>query len=198
MNSATLARPMAPRTTRSTSEHAVGDAAGLGVRPVSESFDLVHQAIKDVEDPEIPVTLFDLGVLRSVEVVGDDIRVVLRPTRLGCPGRDRMERDLISAVQQVDQRYRVAVDWESVAWTDEDVTARGREVLREFGFAVDIADAACPYCSSRDVAKQGDFGGALCKLPYNCRACGSTFDVMRSSVPVAVTLRPSIDGSNDG
>ena len=155
---------------------------------MSELVDRLHHAINSVEDPEIPVTLADLGVLRSVEVSGQDVRVVLRPTRLGCPGRDRMERDLVAAVRGVDDRYQVSVDWETVAWTDDDVTARGREVLKEFGFAVGITDVACPYCSSADVAKQGDFGGALCKLPYTCRACGSTFDIMRSSVPVAVTL----------
>ena len=113
-------------------------------------------------------------------------------------GQEEAASRVKSLLEHLRGRFEGQVKDMQQTWTDEDVTARGREVLREFGFAVDIADAACPYCSSRDVAKQGDFGGALCKLPYNCRACGSTFDVMRSSVPVAVTLRPSIDGSNDG
>lgn len=145
--------------------------------------DRIIGAVRGVEDPEVPVTLFDLGVLRSVEVEGLDVLVVLRPTRLGCPGRERMERDVIAAVRRIDDRCDVTVNWEDAAWNTAEVSPRGREVLKEFGFAIGTEAVGCPYCSSTSVVREGDFGGALCKVPYTCRRCGSTFDVMRSTAP---------------
>ncbi len=155
---------------------------------MSELVERIHRAVREVEDPEVPVTLADLGVLRSVDIDELHVDVLLRPTRLGCPGRDRMERDVIAAVHRVDDRFQVSVTWETAVWTDSAVTARGREVLKEFGFAVNASRVICPYCSSREVVKAGDFGGALCKLPYTCRVCGSTFDVLRSAAPAAVEV----------
>lgn len=177
--------------TRSTSEVSAGrdgqtspaDHFDCDSFEVSDVNDRIVEAIRRVEDPEVPVTLFDLGVLRSIEVVGLDVLVLLRPTRLGCPGRERMEHDVITAVRRIDARYAVTVNWEDVAWNSAEVSAHGRDVLREFGFATNTQAVACPYCSSELVVREGDFGGALCKVPYTCRECGSTFDVMRSTTP---------------
>lgn len=145
----------------------------------------IEAALAQVEDPEVPVTLLDLGVLRGVTVDGARGRVVvlLRPTRLGCPGRDRMERDVAAAVRGVDPGLAVEVEWEPLPWREQDVTAAGRAALKDIGYAVLLGGPArCPYCASEDVKSEGEFGGALCKAPYTCRSCGSTFDAMRSAL----------------
>ena len=47
--------------------------------------------LSTVCDPEIPVlTLQDLGVLRDIEVVDDQIKVTITPTYAGCPAMDAM------------------------------------------------------------------------------------------------------------
>ena len=143
----------------------------------------LEAALAKVEDPEIPVTLFDLGVLRGVTVDGTRLLVRLRPTRLGCPGRDCMERDVATAVKVVDPSLTLEVDWELLPWREQDVTPAGKAALEELGYAVLLGGPArCPYCASEDVRSDGEFGGALCKVPYTCRACGSTFDAMRSAL----------------
>jgi ring-1,2-phenylacetyl-CoA epoxidase subunit PaaD len=139
-------------------------------------------AVEAVEDPEIPVTLADLGVLRAIEVDAAGVKVVLRPTRLGCPARDRMERDVSDAVRRVAGDVAVEVDWELAPWTDEDVSPAGKAALAEIGYALLLGGPArCPYCGSDDARRDGAFGGALCKSPFTCRSCGSTFDALRSS-----------------
>lgn len=143
----------------------------------------LEAALARVEDPEIPVTLRDLGVLRGVSVEGTRVRVRLRPTRLGCPGRDRMERDVAAAVKALAPWLTVEVDWELSPWREQDVTPAGKAALKEIGYALLLGGPArCPYCASENVRPEGEFGGALCKLPYTCRACGSTFDAMRSAL----------------
>jgi len=143
----------------------------------------IEDALAKVEDPEVPVTLLDLGVLRSVTVDADRVVVLLRPTRLGCPGRDRMERDVTTAVHAVDPHLAVEVAWEPLPWREQDVTPAGRAALKDIGYAVLLGGPArCPYCGSEDAKSEGEFGGALCKAPYTCRSCGSTFDAMRSAL----------------
>lgn len=142
----------------------------------------VTAVVRTVEDPEVPVTLYDLGVLRDVVVGQDGVRVLLRPTRLGCPARERMERDIVFAVRAAAGEVPVEVEWEMRTWTDADVSVVGRTALEGIGYALLLGGPArCPYCDSDDARRDGAFGGALCKSPFTCRACGSTFDALRSS-----------------
>lgn len=149
--------------------------------------DLLMAAIGAVEDPEMAVSLVDLGVLRSVELDGRGVRVVLRATRLACPGRGRMELDVAAAVRSVDEFLTVEVEWDDQLWSDADVTPAGRVSLAQVGCTVtSVSPVRCPYCSSGSVRREGDFGGSLCKRPYTCRSCGSTFDLLRGSTAIAV------------
>ncbi|MEW6470754.1 MAG: iron-sulfur cluster assembly protein [Actinomycetota bacterium] len=142
----------------------------------------IRAALADVEDPEVPITLADLGVLRAVEVEPGEVRVHLAPTRLGCPGRDEMERRVREAVRRAAPDVDVHVEWEMVAWRPDDITERGAGVLAEYGYALltGAVSVRCPYCRSEEVRSDGNFGGSICKRPYTCRSCGSTFDALRS------------------
>ena len=57
----------------------------------------VWNALAEIPDPEIPViSLVDLGVIRSVDVPWDQVRVEFTPTFLGCPALEVM-RDAMAA-----------------------------------------------------------------------------------------------------
>ncbi|MFF5988768.1 metal-sulfur cluster assembly factor [Prauserella flavalba] len=141
----------------------------------------VRAAIGEVEDPEVPVTLVDLGVVRSVEADGEQISVVLRPTRLGCPARDEMARRVREAAASAAPGVPLDVRWEASSWHTGDVTPRGSKVLVQIGYAAPGAGSvSCPFCDSADVRSAGPFGGSVCKVPFSCRTCGSTFDALKS------------------
>lgn len=144
----------------------------------------VRARIDLIEDPEVPVTLTDLGVVREVFVDEDDrtVSVVLRPTRLACPARDEMARRVRAAVADVDPGATTSVTWEMSAWDYTDVKPEGSHALLQIGYADPaLATAVCPYCRSRQVRREGAFGGSVCKAPYSCRSCGSTFDVLKNT-----------------
>lgn len=143
----------------------------------------VHRALGAVEDPEVPVTLRDLGVLRDVAFDGDRVTVRLVPTRVGCPARDVMARRVRDAARSVDPDLDFVVEWDLRTWTARDVSAGGCAALRGAGYAVGPAGIRCPYCDATDVRRDGSYGGSLCKRPYSCRACGSTFELLRSAEP---------------
>lgn len=147
----------------------------------------VRVAVATVEDPEVPITLQDLGVVRDVRVADGSARVVLRPTRLACPARGEMARRVHQAVASAVPGLRVEVDWEMAAWRGSDVSDRGTQVLLQIGYADpgDSAPSVCPYCGSHDVRSEGAFGGAVCKVPFSCHSCGSTYDALKGSAVAA-------------
>lgn len=146
--------------------------------------DRIRAAVATVEDPEVPITLVDLGVVRDIRFEDEAVHVVLRPTRLACPARDEMARRVRDAVRSAAADVQVDVDWEMSAWHGRDVSERGTSVLMQIGYAdpTSRGTSRCPYCGSTDVRGEGMFGGAVCKVPFSCRACGSTFDQLKGSV----------------
>jgi ring-1,2-phenylacetyl-CoA epoxidase subunit PaaD len=159
--------------------------------------DRLTDVVAGVRDPEIDVGLGDLGVLRSVSLTGDRIRVRLAPTRLSCPAIGEIARRVRSALADAAPGRGIEIVWERGTWQPAAVTAAGRDALRRFGYRVAGAAPRCPYCGSGDVARAGRFGGAVCKVPYDCRGCGSPFDVIGTAGCTAVLPTPdSVQGGS--
>ncbi len=109
-------------------------ATGAGATGVERR---VWQALYRVEDPEMPVSIVDLGLIYGVEVVDGTAAVEMTLTYTGCPARDMLISEVTRAVRDVDgvDEVDVTVVW-SPGWTVDMVTEHGRESLREFGLSV--------------------------------------------------------------
>ncbi|WP_169515237.1 iron-sulfur cluster assembly protein [Amycolatopsis benzoatilytica] len=143
---------------------------------------IVWSELATVLDPEIDISLLDLGVIRSIEIDGQSITIVMAPTRTACPGVHEMKRRVIEAVHRAVPDANVEIKWKIGIWNPSCVSDRGRKVLQSAGYIVAEEGVSrpltCPYCSSVKVRRDGDFGGSVCKTPFSCRACGSTFDLL--------------------
>jgi metal-sulfur cluster biosynthetic enzyme len=99
----------------------------------------VWDALYEVEDPEMPVSIVDLGLIYNVYVdsASGEVRVDMTLTYTGCPARDYLLSSVERAVENVDGVEDVLVNllW-SPEWSVELVTEDGREALREFGVAI--------------------------------------------------------------
>jgi metal-sulfur cluster biosynthetic enzyme len=101
----------------------------------------VWDALYEVEDPEMPVSVVDLGLVYGVDVEeGEDgaaVTVEMTLTFTGCPARNLLLSQVESAVEGVDgiASADVRLVW-SPEWTVEMVTDAGREDLREFGVSI--------------------------------------------------------------
>ena len=54
----------------------------------------VRDALREVLDPEYPVSLVDLGLIRGIEVEGSAARIRLTYTCMGCLATDMIQDDI--------------------------------------------------------------------------------------------------------
>lgn len=62
------------------------------------TLELVHAALATVQDPELHRALPELGMVKSVEIIGSTAKLEILLTISGCPMKDRLQRDIDSAV----------------------------------------------------------------------------------------------------
>ena len=94
-------------------------------------------ALTEVQDPEMPVNLVDLGVIYGIIESDGVVEVDLTFTAMGCPAsefilddvRERLLRE--SGVTEV----RIKVVWDP-PWTVARMTEAGRDALESWGLAV--------------------------------------------------------------
>ncbi len=78
-------------------------------------YDKVVDACRTVYDPEIPVNIYDLGLVYTIEISGDGVvDLVMTLTAPGCPVAGEMPGWLHDAVGPVEgvQRVNVDITWD--------------------------------------------------------------------------------------
>jgi phenylacetate-CoA oxygenase PaaJ subunit len=97
----------------------------------------VWNALSGITDPEMPVSLVDMGMVYRVAVHDGIAEIDLTFTSIGCPAMDMIleyVRDAVGAIPGV-ERVDVEVVW-SPPWTKERLTPRGRTLLLAHGLAL--------------------------------------------------------------
>ncbi|HTH56498.1 MAG TPA: 1,2-phenylacetyl-CoA epoxidase subunit PaaD [Cyclobacteriaceae bacterium] len=150
--------------------------------------DQIYRWLEEVKDPEIPVlSLVDLGVITEVEVQGDNVKIQMTPTFVGCPALDYMKQEVSSllkskGVSQVD----VEVTFKK-AWTSDLISEKGKAALKKYGLAPPpaanvfadleiIEHASCPRCGNTNTELKTPFGPTLCRSIYYCNDCKEAFE----------------------
>ncbi|AKU19074.1 phenylacetate-CoA oxygenase [Luteipulveratus mongoliensis] len=153
----------------------------------------VLAAVRAIPDPEVPViTIDDLGILRSVDLDGDRLRVVITPTYSGCPAMEAIRAN----IQRVaaDHGYEADVSMQlSPAWTTDWMSADGRDALARFGIApphvlkdgpvavgLSVRQVTCPLCGSTDTEELSRFGSTSCKALRRCVSCREPFEEFKA------------------
>ncbi len=93
-----------------------------------------RRALGEVLDPELPVSVIDLGLVYGVRVDGDRARIRLTFTATACPCMDFIEEDVRNRL--LAEPWISAVEIERVwdpPWTSARITPAGRRALRDAG-----------------------------------------------------------------
>ncbi|GKZ13350.1 1,2-phenylacetyl-CoA epoxidase subunit PaaD [Haladaptatus sp. T7] len=109
----------------------------------------VWDALYDIEDPEMPISIVDLGLIYGVEcetpeesrddsnAAGASVTVIMTLTYTGCPARKMLTEEIVNDVAAVEgvEDADLELVW-NPPWSIEMVTEQGKDDLREFGLSI--------------------------------------------------------------
>jgi len=97
----------------------------------------VWSALSEIDDPEMPINLVDLGLVYGVEVGEGTVRLRLTFTAMGCPATDMIMDDIQARLLREPGIERVDIElvWDP-PWTSSRLSDEGRDTLRAWGLAV--------------------------------------------------------------
>ena len=87
-------------------------------------------ALHDVEDPEFPMSVVDMGLIVDVQKVEQTAKLQMTFTAMGCPCMDMIMEDIRSRLlQEADvEQVDIEVVWSPV-WTKARLSERGQEIM---------------------------------------------------------------------
>ena len=107
--------------------------AHVRVRPGTEAY---WRALKEVLDPELPISVVDMGLIYDIEPDEARLAVTMTFTATACPCMEFMMMDIRERLLAEPGVEAVAIEvvW-SPAWNRSMVTEEGRATLRKYGVA---------------------------------------------------------------
>ena len=158
----------------------------------------IYSVLETIPDPEMPISITDLGLIEEVAVTKTHVHVRLLPTFIGCfalPAIAQEIKDKVSALADVTE---VEVELTNdPPWSVDRITDAGRASLAEHGISVpthgpicggasnakpvEMRTSAipCPWCNSTDTKLTSHFGPTRCKSIHFCDACRQPFERMK-------------------
>jgi len=103
-----------------------------GTEPATE--DQIVDALRTVHDPEIPVNIYDLGLIYEMDLLQNgDVNVVMTLTAPACPVAGEMPQEVADTVARLPGvgRVRVSLTWEP-PWTPDRMSEVARVALDMF------------------------------------------------------------------
>ncbi len=145
-----------------------------------------------IDDPEMPISIVDLGIVAGVRVEQGVAQVAITPTYTGCPALqmiDDLIRAQVGALPEIDD-----VQIEHVfdpPWQADRISEAGKERLRKHGVTVagpkltqlrvpHPEPIRCPFCNSEKTRVDSPFGPTRCRMIYYCMACRNTFEHIKT------------------
>jgi ring-1,2-phenylacetyl-CoA epoxidase subunit PaaD len=171
------------------------------------STDQILDVLREIPDPEMPISIVDLGIVGRVHVeragdrpAGAAVSIDILPTFVGCPALEMIARSItqkvgaLSGVARTDVRFVY-----DPPWTVDRISAEGRASLAAHGVtvpergstlpvpghhggAVELTVSAavrCPFCGSDRTAIDSMFGPTRCRMIYYCPACRNSFEHLK-------------------
>lgn len=102
--------------------------------------DKVIEALKKIYDPEIPVNVYDLGLVYDLEVSDSEVKIKMTLTAPGCPLGSYLPSLIEEVIKQETGVKSVDVElvWDP-PWSPLRITEEGRKRLKEI-YGADIVE----------------------------------------------------------
>ena len=154
----------------------------------------IYSYLGEINDPEVPVlSIIDLGIVRDVKMIDDELEVIITPTYTGCPAMDMITSTIKIQLATLGFKKVRVTQALSPAWTTEWMTEEGKRKLKDYGIAppnpkqqvcdqklfAEAEAVQCPHCDSYDTYRISEFGSTACKALYQCDDCKEPFDYFK-------------------
>jgi metal-sulfur cluster biosynthetic enzyme len=92
------------------------------------------QALQDVEDPEIPISVVNMGLIVAIDHADGIVDLKLTFTAMGCPAMEFIQDDIRERLLQEDDvdEVRIEIVWDPV-WTRKMIREEAKDRMRELG-----------------------------------------------------------------
>jgi phenylacetate-CoA oxygenase PaaJ subunit len=98
--------------------------------------DQIIAALKEVDDPEMPISIVDMGMVYGVELQDDVTKVQLGLTATACPAIDFIFMDIKDRLKQEGcDHVDIELVWDP-PWTKDRISEEGRFILTTWGLSV--------------------------------------------------------------
>lgn len=156
---------------------------------VDVSTERIFEVLMNVKDPEIDsVSIIDLGMVGQVTIEGNNVKITLLPTFLGCPALEFIKTNTVNAVKKLPEVETIEVEFVfHPPWTSDRITEQGHVNLKKFGIAPPPRyfeedgswHVDCAYCGSGYVSMENIFGPTACRSILYCKSCKNVFEAMK-------------------
>ena len=90
----------------------------------------IIEILKQCYDPEIPIDLWNLGLIYSIKIKNNKINILMTLTTPGCNMAGYMAEDITKKIKDLDKKYDVKVDVTfEPPWEPTMMSNKGREML---------------------------------------------------------------------
>lgn len=93
-------------------------------------------ALRDVTDPEIPISVVDMGLIVALSKQGSAVNIKLTFTAMGCPATEFIMDDIRERLLREPgvKTVQIEVVWDPV-WTKARLSEDGIEIMRTWGIS---------------------------------------------------------------
>jgi metal-sulfur cluster biosynthetic enzyme len=93
-------------------------------------------ALRDVMDPELPISVVDMGLIVAIERQAGIVELKLTFTAMGCPAMDFIMDDIRERLLREAgvERVNIEIVWDPV-WTKARLSEEGIEIMRTWGIS---------------------------------------------------------------
>ena len=93
----------------------------------------VIEALKKVMDPEMPISVYDMGLIYDIDISKDDkVDIKMTLTTPGCHMSNTLMNDVQEGVEEIDgvKAAEINIVWDP-PWTLEKMTEEGKRIIQE-------------------------------------------------------------------
>ncbi len=158
----------------------------------------IYDVLETIPDPEMPISITDLGLIEDIKIVNAHAHIKLLPTFIGCFALPAIAEEIKMKVGEMSGIDVVDVELVNTpAWNVDRITNAGRASLAKHGISVPengplcgsatkqhqveirTSTILCPWCNSAETKLTSHFGPTRCKSIHFCDACRQPFERMK-------------------